>query len=110
MAQSESGLLQGTLDMLVLKALTWGPRHGYEVVRWIRETTDDVLLVEDGALYTALHRMQQKGWVESAWGISESNRRAKYYHLTPLGRRQLRVESSLWDRYAEAVFKVMRTV
>ena len=109
MAQPESGLLQGTLDMLVLKALTWGPRHGYEVVRWIRDTTDDVLLIEDGALYTALHRMQKHGWVASEWGISDSNRKAKYYQLTPLGRRQLRVEHSLWDRYAEAVFKVMRT-
>jgi PadR family transcriptional regulator, regulatory protein PadR len=110
MAQPQSGLLQGTLDMLVLKALTWGPRHGYEVVRWIRDTTDDVLLIEDGALYTALHRMHTHGWLSSEWGISESNRRAKYYQLTPLGRRQLHVESSLWDRYAEAVFKVMRTV
>ena len=109
MAQSESGLLQGTLDMLVLKALTWGARHGYEVVRWIRDTTDDVLLVDDGALYTALHRMQHRGWVTSQWGISESNRRAKYYELTPLGRRQLRVEHSLWERYADAVAKVMRT-
>src|SRR5688500_8013915 len=99
MAQPESGLLQGPLDTPVLKALAWGPRHGYEVVRWIRDTTDDVLLIEDGALYTALHRMHKHGWVASEWGISDSNRRAKYYQLTPLGRRQLRVEISLWDRY-----------
>lgn len=109
MADSELNLLQGTLDMLVLKALAWGPRHGYQVVRWIRDTTDDVLHVEDGALYTALHRMEKRGWLGATWGVSESNRRAKYYQLTALGRRQLRVEHASWERYAEAVFKVMRT-
>ena len=109
MADPELNLLQGTLDMLVLKALTWGPRHGYQVVRWIRDTTDDVLHVEDGALYTALHRMEKRGWLGSTWGISETNRRAKYYQLTTAGRRQLTAEHASWERYAEAVFKVMRT-
>ena len=109
MADAAPSLLQGTLDMLVLKALTWGPRHGYQVVRWIRDTTDDVLHVEDGALYTALHRMEKRGWLGSTWGISETNRRAKYYQLTPTGRRQLHDEHTSWERYAEAVFKVMRT-
>ena len=109
MADPELNLLQGTLDMLVLKALTWGPRHGYQVVRWIRDTTDAVLHVEDGALYTALHRMEKRGWLGSTWGISETNRRAKYYQLTPAGRRQLLAEHASWERYAEAVFKVMRT-
>lgn len=101
-------LLQGTLDLLVLKALTFGTRHGYAVARWVRDTTDGTLDVEEGALYTSLHRMERRGWLESEWGVSENNRRAKYYSLTSAGRQQLRAESSAWTRYAEAVFKVLR--
>jgi len=101
-------LLQGTLDMLVLKALAAGPLHGYGVARWVRDTTDGTLEVEEGALYTSLHRMEKRGWLESEWGVSENNRRAKYYALTNPGRRQLQEELSLWVRYAEAVFKVVR--
>ena len=101
-------LLQGTLDLLVLKALTFGTRHGYAVARWVRDTTDGTLDVEEGALYTSLHRMERRGWLESEWGVSENNRRAKYYSLTEAGRQQLRTESSAWTRYAEAVFKVLR--
>ena len=100
-------LLQGTLDVLVLKALAWGPRHGYAVARWIRDASDDALLVEDRALYVALHRMQARGWIESEWGLSENNRKAKYYQLTADGRRQLRAQTARWTRYAEAVFKVL---
>jgi transcriptional regulator len=100
-------LLQGTLDVLVLKALAWGPRHGYAVARWIRDASDDALLVEDRALYVALHRMQARGWIESEWGVSENNRKAKYYQLTADGRRQLRAQTARWTRYAEAVFKVL---
>lgn len=103
-----NGLLQGTLDVLVLKALLWGPRHGYAVAGWIRETTDDELTVEEGALYTALHRMEERRWLESEWGLSENNRRAKYYRLTEAGRAQLRQQSRDWTTYAEAVFKVLR--
>ena len=102
-------LLQGTLDVLVLKALTWGPRHGYAVARWIAETTDDTLQVEEGALYTALHRLEKRALVESEWGLSENNRRAKFYQLTPAGRAALRAETQRWTAYAEAVFKVLRT-
>jgi PadR family transcriptional regulator PadR len=102
-----NGLLQGTLDVLVLKALMWGPRHGYAVAEWIRSTTDDALRVEDGALYTALHRMEKRKWLASEWGLSENNRRAKYYSLTELGRRQLRQGARDWTAYAEAVFKVL---
>jgi PadR family transcriptional regulator, regulatory protein PadR len=102
-------LLQGTLDVLVLKTLTWGPRHGYAVARWIAETTDDALQVEEGALYTALHRLERRGWIESEWGLSENNRRAKYYQLTPGGRAALRAQTQRWTQYAEAVFKVLRT-
>ena len=101
-------LLQGTLDLLVLKALMFGPLHGYGVARWVRETTDDTLVVEEGALYTSLHRMERRGWLESEWGVSENNRRAKYYSLTRAGRRRLDEELSLWVRYAEAVFKVVQ--
>jgi PadR family transcriptional regulator, regulatory protein PadR len=102
-------LLQGTLDVLILKTLSWGPRHGYAVARWIGETTADELQIEEGALYTALHRMEKRGWVESEWGLSENNRRARFYQLTALGRKQLREKSALWTRYAHAVFAVLQT-
>ena len=100
-------LLQGTLDILVLKALTSEPLHGYAIARWIRETTDDALQIEEGALYTALHRLEKRGWLESDWGLSENNRRAKFYGLTESGMKQLRKGSRAWDRYAEAVSKVL---
>jgi transcriptional regulator len=102
-------LLKGTLDVLVLKTLSWGPRHGYAVSRFIAETTDDALSVEEGALYTALHRLEQRGLVESDWGLSENNRRAKYYQLTAAGRAALRAQTQRWTLYAEAVFKVLKT-
>ena len=102
-------LLQGTLDLLVLKALAWGPRHGYAVATWIRERSGEQLLVEEGALYPALHRLERRGRLAAEWGLSENNRRAKYYRLTPKGRTQLRAELSLWERYVGAVGKVLRT-
>ncbi len=80
-------LLQGTLDVLILKALSWGPLHGYAVVRWIGQRTEDALRIEEGALYPALHRMEQRGWIEAEWGVSENNRRAKFYRLTDEGKR-----------------------
>ena len=109
MARDSLDLLQGTLDVLILKTLSWQPMHGYGVSRWIRQRTDDVLAVEDAALYQALHRLERRGWVESEWGLSENNRKAKYYQLTTEGRRQLRAEAATWRRYAEAVFKVLET-
>ncbi len=102
-------LLQGTLDVLILKTLTWGPMHGYAVASWIRQRTKDVILVEEGALYPALHRLERKGWIESEWGVSENNRRAKFYQLTSRGRQQLRAEVSTWERYVEAVNRVLQT-
>lgn len=96
MAAADLDLLQGTLDLLILKTLTWGPRHGYAVASWIRETTDQRLQIEEGALYTALHRMEKRGLLESEWGLSENNRKAKYYQLTPAGRKQLRARAALW--------------
>ena len=110
MAREPLDLLQGTLDVLILKTLSWQPMHGFAVSRWIRQRTDDVLAVEDAALYQALHRLERRGWIESEWGLSENNRRAKYYQLTADGRRQLRAEAATWRRYAEAVFKVLETV
>ena len=109
MARAPLDLLQGTLDVLILKTLSWQPMHGYGVSRWIRQRTDGVLGVEDAALYQALHRLERQGWIESEWGLSENNRRAKYYQLTSEGRRQLRAESTTWRQYAEAVFKVLET-
>ena len=109
MAAADLELLQGTLDLLILKTLTWGPRHGYAVARWIRDTTADDLQIEEGALYTALHRMEKRGWIGAEWGLSENNRKAKYYQLTSAGRKQLRAKSADWSRYAHAVFKVLQT-
>jgi PadR family transcriptional regulator PadR len=108
-AATDLELLQGTLDLLILKTLTWGPMHGYAVAQWVRDTTSDDLRIEEGALYTALHRMEKRGWLEAEWGVSENNRKAKYYQLTSLGRRQLRSKAALWTRYAQAVFKVLQT-
>ena len=102
-------LMQGTLDLLVLKALTWGPMHGYAVARWVRETTEEDLLVEEGALYTSLHRMERRGWVAAEWGYSDNNRRAKYYQLTAAGRRELKAQAAAFSRYASAMFKVLQT-
>lgn len=101
-------LLQGTLDLLVLKALSRDTGHGYAVATWIRERSNDEFLVEEGALYPALHRLERRGWVESEWGLSENNRKAKYYRLTSKGRAQLRAEVSRWDRYVSAVGRVLR--
>lgn len=101
------GLVSGTLDLLVLRTLAWGPRHGFAIAKWIRGTSDDAILVEDRALYIALHRLEERGFVESDWGVSENNRRARYYQLTRKGRKQLEVRSAHWERYAAAVFKIL---
>jgi PadR family transcriptional regulator, regulatory protein PadR len=108
MARDDLQLLQGTLDVLVLKTLSWHPRHGYEIAQWIRDATDAELQVEDRALYVSLHRMEERGWLESEWGITENNRKAKYYQLTREGRRQLATQADTWSRYAAAVFKVLK--
>src|SRR3954447_6948365 len=102
MLTKDSGLLQGTLELLVLKTLTWGPMHGYGIASWIETATDDVLSVEEGSLYPALYRMARKGWITAEWGLSENNRRAKFYRLTPQGRREYREQTSGWQRFAAA--------
>ena len=109
MGDDSLDLLRGTLDVLVLKACTWGPRHGYAVARWIEDATDGTLQIEEGALYHALHRLERRGWVTSEWGVSETNRRAKYYALTPAGRKQLAAQTATWTRYAHAIFAALGT-
>src|SRR3954462_1242786 len=100
-------LLQGTLDLLILKTLSWGPAHGYAVARWIQQLTGEVLTVGEGSLYPALHRLEERGWIESDWQLSENNRRAKFYTLTTRGRQQLRAETATWDRFVDAMGKVL---
>jgi transcriptional regulator len=102
-------LVQGTLDMLILKALTRGAMHGYSVMEFIRQSSDDVLRVEEGALYPALHRLELRGLIVSEWGVSENKRRAKYYRLAAAGRKYLAAEASNWDRLSAAVGRVMQT-
>ena len=102
-----SDLFTGTLELLILKALTWGPRHGYAIGRWIRETTSDVLVVQEGVLYPALHRLERKGLLSELWGESETGRQAKYYTLTTAGRAQLRSESARWNAYSRAVSRAL---
>lgn len=103
----DGGLLQGTLDMLILKALARGPLHGYAIAEWIGASSDDALRVEEGALYPALHRLELKGWLGSDWGVSENNRRAKYYRLLPAGKKALAAESERWTRVSSAIHRVM---
>jgi transcriptional regulator len=100
-------LLQGTLDMLILKALSWSSMHGYGISSWLEQMTNSSLVVEEGSLYPALHRMAKRGWVKAEWGVSENNRRAKYYTLTALGRKQLLAEAAAWDRFTSVIGQVM---
>jgi len=98
-----SDLYVGTLDVLILKAVSWGPTHGYAIGRWIRQTTENVLDVQEGALYPALHRLERKGWLEEEWGRTDTGREAKYYRLSREGRKQLKAEIVRWRRYSHAV-------
>jgi PadR family transcriptional regulator, regulatory protein PadR len=100
-------LLQGTLDLLILKTLSWGPAHGYAIARWIQQLTGEVLTVGEGSLYPALHRLEERGWIDSEWRLSENNRRAKFYTLSTRGRQQLRSEAASWNRFVGAVAKVL---
>lgn len=100
-------VLRGTLDLLILKAVSWGPTHGFAIARWIERATADVLQIEEGSLYPALHRVAARGWISAEWGLSENNRRAKYYTLTAKGRAQLRLEAATWTRFAHAVFAAL---
>ena len=105
---TKTELLQGTLDLLILKTLSAGPLHGYAIVERIQQRSEDVLVVEEGSLYPALYRMESKGWIAAEWGRSENNRRAKYYALTRAGRKQLEEEVALWQRLSRAIALVLQ--
>src|SRR5687768_6732609 len=102
-----SSLLHGTLDALVLKTLSWGSRHGFAILRWIEETSDDAIQVEEGSLYPALYRLEERGLIEAEWGVSELGRKAKFYRLTTKGRAQLRAETAEWQRFAAGVTRIL---
>lgn len=108
MADAESDLLRSSLDLLVLKALTWGPMHGYGISEWVGSATDALLLLEEGTLYPALHRLERRGWLVAEWGVSDNNRRAKFYKLSPAGRARYRAEAPVWHRHAEAIAVALR--
>ena len=107
MLRTRSELLQGTVDVLILRALAWQPMHGYTISQWIRDRSRDVLAIEGAALYQALHRLERKKWIRAEWGLSQNNRKAKFYELTAVGRAQLKSESAVWRSYAAAVTKVL---
>ena len=109
MARDTSDLLHGTLDLLVLKAVATQPLHGFGLTKWIEQRTRNEIEIVDSALYKALHRLEDAGAITAEWGISENNRKAKYYQLTALGRKQLRAKTALWTEYATAVFRVLQT-
>ncbi len=104
---SSKDRLHGTLDVLVLKTLSWGPRHGYAIARWLEETTEHTIQVEEGSLYPALYRMERKGWIEAEWGTSELGRKAKFYRITTHGRRHLRSETAEWSKISRAIALVL---
>jgi PadR family transcriptional regulator len=106
--EAPGDLLQGTLGILMLKALLLGPAHGFAIARWIEETTSDVLKIEEGSLYPALRRLEDRGWVTSEWGLSDNNRRARFYTISAAGRSHLRNEAAVWLRYSQAVTRVLR--
>jgi len=108
MATTKAELLQGTLDLLILKTLTIEPMHGYAIVQHIQRRSNDVLIVEEGSLYPCLYRMEDKGWITAQWGKSENNRRAKYYSLTRAGRKQLEEETAIWERVHSAITLVLQ--
>ena len=107
MADTSIDFLKGTLDLLILRTLSWGPTHGYGIARWIEQCTDDTLQVEEGSLYPALHKLEDKGLISAEWGTTENNRRAKFYRLTRDGRAQFTASREYWSRFAEAVTKVL---
>jgi PadR family transcriptional regulator, regulatory protein PadR len=107
MAENDVELLYGTLDLLILKTLSWGPMHGLAVLRWLEQVTGGRLQIEEGALYPALHRLEDRGWLDAEWGITSKNRKAKFYRLTAAGRRQLTKETTRWSRYADVVGLVL---
>lgn len=109
MGQKSLDLVRGTLDILILKTLSWGPMHGYEISKWVRRRTDEAIQIEEGALYPALRRMEKKGWLESEWGITGTNREAKFYNLTAEGETQLLEQVNTWNVYVKAMAHVLQS-
>jgi len=107
MTRAKADLLKGTLDLLILKALTFGPEHGYGLARWLEDSSHDLLHIEEGSLYPALSRMEKKGWIRSEWGLSDANRKARYYRLTSRGREQLAAGASGWERFSRAMSLIL---
>src|SRR5947199_4825532 len=108
MADAESDLLRSSLDLLILKALSWGSMHGYAISEWIDDATRSVVLLEEGTLYPALHRLERRGWITADWGVSDNNRRAKFYTMSAAGRARLRAEARVWHEHAEAIAAALR--
>ena len=102
-------IVKGSLDILILKTLTWGPMHGFEITRWIEDRSGQLFAVDDSALYQSLHRMEERGWIASEWGVSENNRRAKFYRLTKAGRKRLEGERANWERVSQAIDRILET-
>jgi PadR family transcriptional regulator, regulatory protein PadR len=107
MAEQSIEFLKGTLDLMILKTLSWAPAHGYGIARWIEQCTDDVLQVEEGSLYPALYKLEENGLIVADWGVTENNRRAKFYRLTAAGKKQLRLSHDYWAKFAKAVTRVL---
>ena len=110
MAHAPNELLHGTLETLILRTVAQGPRHGYAIARWLEDRTGDVLQIEDGSLYPALYRMEQRGWIQADWGTSELGRKAKFYKITAAGRKRLAASTAEWSRFSAAISKVLLTV
>jgi transcriptional regulator len=108
MADTQSDLLRSSLDLLILKALSWGPMHGYAISEWVEDATGSVLLLEEGTLYPALHRLERRRWIVAEWGVSDNNRRAKFYKLSAAGRARFRAEAPVWHRHADAIAAALR--
>ena len=108
MARSTLSLLQGTVDLLILRSLTQGPQHGYAISKWVRERTEGVLTIEDAALYQALHRLEGREWIDAEWGVSENNREARFYKLTRAGRRQVARQAQAWDQATAILARFLR--
>ena len=107
MADSELNVLRSSVDLVILKALSWGPRHGYAIAEWIEQATNATILLEEGTLYPALHRLERKGWVDAEWGVSDNNRKAKFYSITKAGRKQLVAETENWERIAGVIGRLL---
>jgi transcriptional regulator len=110
MSDTELNVFRSSLDLVILKALSWGQRHGYAIAEWVEQATDSTILLEEGTLYPALHRLERKGWVDAEWGVSANNRRARFYRLTPAGRRELQRATETWTRFARAVHLILQPV